>query len=136
MPNEQPHTVDRPESPAVATRAVMFAAMGFLAFVGISLVVLHIFYREQISQAVFVPPAPFAKPRLQTNDAGDLAKLQAEQRDRLNRYSWVDRDKGIAAIPIEEAMKLLLARGADVYAPIDSIAPATQPAGAGGGQSP
>ena len=136
MPNEQLHTVDRPESPAVATRAVMFAAMGFLAFVGISLVVLHIFYREQISQAVFVPPAPFAKPRLQTNDAGDLAKLQAEQRDRLNRYSWVDRDKGIAAIPIEEAMKRVVARGADAYSPIDTSSSAKQSAGAGGGKSP
>jgi hypothetical protein len=38
MPN------DRPESPAVATRAVLFTAMGSLVFVGISLVVLHIFY--------------------------------------------------------------------------------------------
>jgi len=136
MPNEQPHTVDRPESPAVATRAVMFAAMGFLAFVGISLVVLHIFYREQISHAVLLPPAPFAKPRLQTNDAGDLAKLQAEQRDRLNRYTWVDRDKGIAAIPIEEAMKRVVARGADAYSPIDTSSSAKQSAGAGGGKSP
>ena len=135
MPNEQPHTVDRPESPAVATRAVMFAAMGFLAFVGISLVVLHIFYREQISHAVLLPPAPFAKPRLQTNDAGDLAKLQAEQRG-LNHYTWVDRDKGIVAIPIEEAIKRVVARGSAAYAPIDSNASAKQPAGAGGGKSP
>jgi hypothetical protein len=136
MPNEQPHNVDRRESPAVATRAVTFAAMGFLAFVGISLVVLHIFYRMQISQVVFVPPTPFAKPRLQTNDAGDLAKLQAEQRDRLNRYSWVDRDNGIAAIPIEDAMKRVVARGADAYSPIDTNSSAKQSAGAGGGKSP
>lgn len=130
MPN------DRPESPAVATRAVLFTAIGFLVFVGISLVVLHIFYGKWTGHAVFVPPTLFAKPRLQTNDAGDLARLQTEQRGRLGRYAWVDREKGIIAIPIEEAMKLLLARGADAYAPIDSIAPATQPAGAGGGQSP
>ena len=83
-----------------------------------------------------MPPTPFAKPRLQTNDAGDLAKLQAEQRDRLNRYTWVDRDKGIAAIPIEEAMKRVVARGTDAYAPIDSIAPAKQPASTDGGKSP
>jgi len=127
---------NRPEAPAIATRAVLFTATGLLVFVGISLVVLHIFYREQISQAVFVPPTPFAEPRLQTNDAGDLAKLQAEQRGRLNRYIWVDRDKGIAAIPIEEAMKRVVARGADAYAPVDSTAPAKQPAGTGEGKSP
>lgn len=130
MPN------DRPEAPAVATRAVLFTATGFLAFVGISLVVLHIYYREQINQAVFVPPTPFAKPQLQTNDVGDLARLQAEQRGRLNRYRWVDRDKGIAAIPIEEAMKRVVARGAGAYAPVNLTAPAKQPVGTGEGKSP
>ena len=109
MPN------DRPESPAVATRAVLFTAMGFLVFVGISLVVLRIFYGERTGHVVFVPPTLFAKPRLQTNDAGDLARLQAEQRGRLGGYAWVDREKGIAAIPIEEAMKRVVARGADAY---------------------
>lgn len=130
MPN------NRPEAPAVATRAVMLTATGFLVFVGISLVVLRIYFGERINQAVFVPPTSFAKPRLQTNDAGDLARLQADQRDRLNRYTWVDRAKGIATIPIEEAMKRVVARGADAYGPIDSIAPAKQPAGTDGGKSP
>jgi hypothetical protein len=120
MPNEQPHAVDRPEAPAIATRAVLFAAAGFLVFVGISLIV----------------PTQFAKPQLQIDAAADLAKLQSEQRGRLNRYAWVDRDKGIAAIPIEEAMKRVVARGADAYSPIDSNASAKQPAGAGGGKSP
>jgi hypothetical protein len=128
MPN------DRPEAPAVATRAVMFSAIGFLVFVGISLVVLHIYYSEEINQAVFVPPTPFAKPRLQTNDVDDLAKLQAGQRARLGGYAWVDREKGIISIPIEEAMKRIVARGTNAYAPIASITPAQQ--GAGGGKQP
>jgi hypothetical protein len=136
MPNEQPHAVDRPEAPAIATRAVLFAAAGFLVFVGISLIVLHIYYGDRINQAIFVPPTQFAKPQLQIDAAADLAKLQSEQRGRLNRYAWVDRDKGIAAIPIEEAMKRVVARGADAYSPIDSNASAKQPAGAGGGKSP
>lgn len=130
MPN------DRPEAPAVATRAVLFTATGLLVFVGIFLVVLRIYYGDRIDQAIFVPPTRFAKPRLQTNDVGDLARLLAEQRDRLNRYTWVDRDKGIATIPIEEAMKRVVARGADAYGPIDPIAAAKQPAAATGGKSP
>jgi hypothetical protein len=130
MPN------NRPEAPAVATRAVLLTAAGFLVFVGISLVVLRIYFGERINQAVFVPPTSFAKPRLQTNDVGDLARLLADQRYRLNRYTWVDRAKGIATIPIEEAMKRVVARGADAYGPIDSIAPAKQPAAATGGKSP
>lgn len=130
MPN------DRPEAPAVATRAVMYTAVGLLVFVGISLVVLHIYYRERINQAIFVPPTQFAKPQLQTNDVGDLAKLQAKQRGRLGDYAWIDRGKGIISIPIEEAMKRTVARGTDAYAPIDPITATRQPAAADGGRQP
>ena len=128
---------DRPEAPAVATRAVLFTAVGFLVFVGLSLVVLHIYYGDRINRAIFVPPTQFAKPRLQTNDTADLARLQAEQRDRLRGYAWVDRKKGIVSIPIAEAMKRVVARGdIDAYEPIDSNTSAQQPAAAGGGKSP
>jgi hypothetical protein len=77
----------------------------------------------------------FAKPRLQTNGAGDLARLQSEQRGRLRGYAWVDRKKGIVSIPIEEAMKRTVARGTYAYDPIDSVASAKQPK-ADGGKSP
>jgi len=127
---------DRPEAPAVATRTVLFTAIGFLVFVGVSLVVLHIYYGDRINRAIFVAPTLFAKPRLQTNDAGDLARLQAEQRGRLRGYAWVDRKKGIVSIPIAEAMKRVAARGTDAYEPIDSNISAQQPAAAGGGKSP
>lgn len=130
MPN------DHPEAPAVATRAVLFTATGFLVFVGISLVVLHLYYRKQINRAVFVPPTLFAEPRLQTDDAGELATLQAEQRGKLDRYTWIDRKNGIAAIPIEEAMKRIVARGAEAYSPIDSRESVQPPADQGGGKSP
>jgi hypothetical protein len=129
MPNDRPQAADRPEAPSVATRAVLFTATGLMASLGIALVVLHFFYRTQIHQELFVPPTPFAKPQLQTNDVKDLAKLQAEQRGRLGGYRWVDRDNGVIAIPIEEAMKRIVARGANAYAPIPAIAPAPQSGG-------
>lgn len=127
---------DQPEPPAVATRVVTLTAIGFLVFVGISLVVLHFYYTERIDQAVFVPPVPFAKPRLQTNDVDELDKLQAEQRARLGSYAWVDREKNIIAIPIESAMKHVVARGADAYAPIDAITPLQHGSGTDEGKKP
>lgn len=130
MPNDRHQATDRPEAPAVATRVVLVTAIGFLIFVAISLVLLHFFYRAQIHQTVFVQPASFAKPQLQTNEADDLAKLQAKQRGRLNGYAWVDREEGIVAIPIEEAMKRIVGLGADAFAPLDTSAP-VQPAGGG-----
>lgn len=51
-------------------------------------------------------------PRLQTDAAGDLQRLRADQERRLNTYYWIDRDKGIVHIPIEQAMKKLAASGA------------------------
>jgi hypothetical protein len=130
MPN------DRPETPAVATLVVLFTAIGFLVFISISLVLLRVYYNEHIRQTIFAPPTPFAKPRLQTNAAGRLAKLQAEQRDKLSHFTWVDQERGIATIPIDDAMKRIVARGADAYAPIDSNISANRPVGATGEKSP
>jgi hypothetical protein len=33
--------------------------------------------------------------------------LIAEQEARINRYGWIDRDKGQVAIPINRAMELV-----------------------------
>jgi hypothetical protein len=34
-----------------------------------------------------------------------IERWQADRRQRLNSYGWVDRQKGVIHIPIEEAMK-------------------------------
>lgn len=38
---------------------------------------------------------------------GEGQALRASQREALARYGWVDRDAGVAAIPIERAMDLV-----------------------------
>ena len=48
-----------------------------------------------------------------------LADLRAEQQTKLNTYRWVDRDKQVVAIPIDDAMKLLMQTNGKL--------PATQP---------
>ena len=53
--------------------------------------------------------APAPAPRLEADPAADLAAERAQQRQRLQSYHWVDRDAGIAQIPIERAMALLVA---------------------------
>jgi hypothetical protein len=54
-----------------------------------------------------VPPGP----RLQTNPREDMRELRAREEEILTSYGWVDKNAGIARIPIEEAMKLVLERG-------------------------
>ncbi len=53
-----------------------------------------------------LPPAP----RLQTNPPADLQAFVREEDERLSSYGWVDRKSGVAHIPIDEAMKLVLER--------------------------
>jgi len=59
------------------------------------------------SQQPSTPPSP----RLQVNPREDLRELRAGEDAVLNNYGWVDKDNGIARIPIGEAMKLTVQRG-------------------------
>jgi hypothetical protein len=54
-----------------------------------------------------VPP----EPRLQTNPRQDLRDLRSAEDEVLAGYGWVDKNAGIARIPIGEAMKLTVERG-------------------------
>jgi hypothetical protein len=51
-------------------------------------------------------------PRLQTNPAADYARFRDQEKQRLNTYYWVDKQKGIVHVPILEAMKKLASTGA------------------------
>lgn len=56
-------------------------------------------------------------PRLQTNDAADLAKFRAAEEAQLHSYGWVDKSAGIVRIPIERAMDLIAERGLPTRGP-------------------
>ena len=68
--------------------------------------------REQ-GPAANTPPHAFqgAAPLLQPAPQPDRAGYLAEKRRVLDSYGWVDRQAGIARIPLDEAMKLMAARG-------------------------
>ena len=53
----------------------------------------------------------FPPPALETQPAVDLERIRAQDNARLNSYGWIDRDAGVAHIPIERAMEIILARG-------------------------
>jgi hypothetical protein len=65
-----------------------------------------------VNRALTVEPPP---PRLQTSPSEDLAKFRADEDKRLNGYYWIDKEKGIVHIPIEQAMKELAEEGIDGY---------------------
>lgn len=65
-----------------------------------------------------VPPSPLAstragppEPRLQVNAIRDMKALRAAEDKVLTSYGWVNKEAGVARIPIDRAMQLLVERG-------------------------
>jgi len=53
----------------------------------------------------------FPPPRLLVRPGASLAELRAAEESDLNSYGWVDRASGIARVPVDRAIQLLLQRG-------------------------
>jgi hypothetical protein len=60
------------------------------------------------------PPAP----NLLTNEPAGLRKFEAEEAKVLEGYGWVNQQGGVARVPIDQAKKLLVARGLPVRAAV------------------
>ena len=56
-------------------------------------------------------PASASSIQLQTNPAAEMAAFRSEKQQLLESYGWVDREHGIARIPIERAMAILARQG-------------------------
>ncbi len=112
-----------PQAPDVATSIVITAAAGFLAFVMVMMTVLLFYLRasapDAFRQAI---ENPFPAPALQKRPQDDLKRFALEQRMSLLGYGWVDRSKGLARIPIDEAMRIVAARGGHAYDAPDPVA--------------
>jgi hypothetical protein len=83
-----------------------------------------------------IGPSPRGSDYEQTRAQKRMERLKAlheENQKELTTYAWVDKNKGVARIPIDRAMELTVAELAQKKpAPAGPIAtPATQPAPAG-----
>jgi hypothetical protein len=76
-----------------------------------------------------VPPGP----NLQPNPTADLAAFRAAEEIELATWAWVDRDKGVARVPVERALEIVIARGLPAPPPMP---PPVLSAGAAAGVSP
>ena len=120
MPNEKMNSRRLPQPPDVAPGIVIIAVAGFLGFVALSMAGLFFYLRSAVPH-VFerVTENHFPEPVLQKNPQEDLRRFEHEQRAALSGYDWVDQPKGLARIPIEEAMRIIAARGDRAYDPLD-----------------
>jgi hypothetical protein len=63
-----------------------------------------VFVRQEASRQ---PPPPL----LQTGPTLDLRTFRDQEDGILRSYGWVDKEKDVVRIPIEEAMRLVVSRG-------------------------
>lgn len=73
-----------------------------------------------------IPPVP----RLQVAPQKEIHDYWESQQAILNSYGWVDRQNGVVRIPVDRAMRILLAKGLPARMP---AAGGEKAAGAGGG---
>ena len=66
--------------------------------------------QRESQPALVEAPKPPPEPRLQISPQGDLQELRRQEDEILSTYRWIDRDNGVARIPIDRAMQLLIER--------------------------
>ena len=129
MPNEEMGSRAVPQPPEVATGSVIIAVSAYLGMVAVAMIAIF-FYLKAGSPGVFKHPtrSDFPSPALQTSPQEDLARVEFDQRMTLSGYDWVDRSKGLARIPIDEAMRLIAGKGDHAYDPLEPSVSASNPA--------
>lgn len=68
-------------------------------------------WNEPGSGANAVRLPEISPPVLQAAPQEDRVRYIAEKQKLLESWEWIDQDKGIARIPVAEAMRILAARG-------------------------
>jgi hypothetical protein len=54
---------------------------------------------------------PLPTPALQTQPFRDIYELRASETEKLQSYGWVDKEGGVAHVPIDVAMEILIRKG-------------------------
>jgi hypothetical protein len=110
------------ETRDVSIRPIARAAVGLGVGVVLTVMLMQVLinYFASRESHLSAPASPLAgayglkappEPRLQTAPRDDLLALRAAEDATLHSYAWVDRESGVARIPIERAIDLLAERG-------------------------
>ena len=147
---ESPHEAgyertDAAIGPTLRAGVYLLGAMFLVSFVVVPLYRLYA-RREAAAQperatVLTASPPPGAFPRLVESEPRALAEFRAREDLLLGSYGWIDRDRGLARMPIEEAVRIVGERGTlPAFAaapPADVPVPTGQmPSPAGGAPSP
>jgi hypothetical protein len=94
---------------------IALAAIVILAYLALTPLIVRGGYPSSVRDVDRALATEPPQPQLQTDPQDDLRVFRAREEARLDGYGWVDRSRGVAHIPIEEAMKRLAAQGIDGF---------------------
>jgi hypothetical protein len=124
---------ERTDAHAGATIRAGFYILAVMFLTALVLVPMYRFLgrRERAEQkpaATLLKPAGAAPsfPRLVAAEPATLAEFRAQEAAFLSGWGWVEKDKGIARMPIDEAIKIVAERGLPTF---PAPGPSAEPAG-------
>ena len=106
---------------------ITIIALGIVLLLGVTpLIMIGAFplARGDVDRHLSITPP---RPRLQTDPQADLAAYVRKERHLLDSYGWVDRERGIAHIPVQIAMERLVRTGIPGFPQAPSPQRAQQP---------
>jgi len=113
------HEPEHYEETDFEARPIKIAAAGIVAFLALALVMsaitVKLVTRHRVGTdepAVFAAKRVPPPPRLQIDEAGDMAAFRRRETALLNSYSWIDQERGVVRLPIDRAIELTAAEGA------------------------
>ncbi|BAU88629.1 hypothetical protein MPPM_0024 [Methylorubrum populi] len=110
------HAPPGTEAPDIRLKPLLLTGLFIVLFTAVAVGGLRFYYNRQGLGPLVQQARVFPAPRLQQSPEADLAAMLKDQRAKLSAYAWIDREKGIARVPITEAMRLLAERGGPAYA--------------------
>ncbi len=91
--------------------ALMAMLVLCLAGVGLQLYLYHRHDPQPPLTELEREPVQAPAPNLEVDPAAGGERIEREARQRLDSYGWVDRQAGVARIPVTEAMEQMAERG-------------------------
>ena len=118
------HPASHHETSDASIPGLVKFSIGLFVLIVVALVGMQWMFNYFIRTQQLGPAAsPFAEsqvpppgPHLQIHPALDLKQLRQTEDEKLKSYGWVDQKAGIARIPVDRAMDLLVQKGLPVRA--------------------
>jgi len=99
--------------PTDVSERVIWIGMPLLiaAVVGLALLVLWLFPSRTVDRTLQLPFPRYPTPELQVSPRDEMANFRTRELQWLNSSGWIDEPRGIAHIPIDEAMRKVVREG-------------------------